>query len=499
MADFEPPKRIALSDSELSAQLEALRLEPNHLYLMQELLAEQTALRQQDEQALEAWKSQLGELGGFDPSTVEIAVIKQELEKISSNQEAVSTPTDTIPITVKRQAPAFRKYVYWFAGVSNWILISISIAILTQLADLTISEILISIPFGVALSALLVIPMKSKPLHPLLQLVRAFGVNGRYWVSGILLAGTSLLFLFAIEMPNVAFSLESLDLNQKLVLAFAAGAAILLALILPATAFEIALAVAALGFAGVSAFHSSWSLSEVGFEFPQDLDWLAVGIAISAVIIMLKVLGSTHMPSKRARLPEQLILGGFLALAVSLAMTIVGSEWLFIATTLTFVIFLSFGLAARDSSPSLWGRVIGLSTIAVAVLWIILSPLVDLEPITGLAVSGLATVFVITSLDLLARRTPIHAASLESRHGFYGGHDWVSLIAVLSSMASGWVVASSTVNLAFSGLMLLDAALIGSLVGIVAGLIRLHRVRSQENEILIVSGGNATLNNLLGL
>ncbi|MCF8528523.1 MAG: hypothetical protein K9G13_01240 [Aquiluna sp.] len=499
MADFEPPKRIALSDSELSAQLEALRLEPNHLHLMQELLAEQAALRQQDEQTLDAWKAQLGELGGFDPSTVEIAVIKQELEKISSNQEAVSIRTDTLPIALKRQAPALRKYVYWFAGVSNWVVIAISISILTQMASLTPTEILISVPFGFLLSALLVIPMKSKSIHPLLQLVRPFGVTGRYWASGFLLAGTSLLFLVAIEMPLEALPGETLDSNQKGMLAAVAGVAILFALTLPTSWFEITLALAALGFAGIAFFNSTWSWSPIRLQIPSDLDWLSTGFGISAAIIILKVLGSTHLPSKRARLPEQLLLGGFLALGVSLSMAIPGGQWLLISSGLTFVVFLSLELSSRDSAPALWSRIFGLVAIAVAVVWITISPLVNLEPIAGVAAGGLAALFVIASFDLLGRRSAIHSASLESKHGFYGGHDWISLIAIVLSMVFGWLVFSDSVSFDLSGAMLLDATLAGLGVGLVAGLIRIHRVRSQENEILIVSGGNATLNNLLGL
>lgn len=499
MADFEPPKRIALSDSELSAQLEALRLEPNHLHLMQELLAEQTALRQQDEQTLDAWKSQLGEIGGFDPSTVEIAVIKQELEKISSNQEAVSTPTDTLPIAVKRQAPALRRVVYWFSGVSNWVLIAISISILTQMAALTPSEILISVPFGLLLSAALVIPMKSKPLHPLLQLVRPFGVTGRYWASGVFLAGTSLLFVFGVEMPNAAFPGSTLDSNQKVMLAVVASLAILVALILPTSWFEITLALAALGFAGIAFFNSTWSWSQIRFQMPSDLDWLATGLTISVAIIVLKVLGSTHLPSKRARLPEQLVLGGVLALFLSLSITIQGNQWMLICTALTFVVFFSMGLSSRDSAPALWSRIFGLVAIAVAVVWITISPLVNLEPIAGVAAGGLATVLVVTTFDLLGRKSAIHSASLESKHGFYGGHDWISLTAIALSMVFGWLVYSDLMNFDLSGVQLLNATLIGLLVGLVAGLLRLHRVRSQENEILIVSGGNTALNNLLGL
>lgn len=486
MADFERPKRRALSDAELAEELSKFPSDHNGIERAQDLIATQQKLREQDAAALEAWFDQMRQRDDeFSRGLIQetLAELFPSDQAAPSNTIPEPTFTSEISVVTRRSVVAQRLRVSQVgAALVRGVLLALIALGVGIWLEVDGFDLLLASSMGAGLSLIASNRLRSHELHPLLRSAAVFGGRGVYFAAPLLLASLSFALIAGYPQDSKLTSLQ-LEFGYQAIAVLALGVVVLLSQLVPAKYHGALLATLGLGtLASVVVIGSPTTPSLAG-------NWFWAAVAISIIGFLLLTFGAPHL---RTTIPQDAGALGFsvaLMLAISFSNGYGAEELLSIA----LISILIFGLAAagRDISGGIRSRILGLSVL----IGLILSPLQEL--LIPHAISALAAASILLLFDQLIRRQPLHLASLDTSYGFYGSFQLVSW----SGVALAALFPNMYVLELLPGVMNQTewSLSIGTAVGLLFALLRIQVIRSQDRELENIDPRNARIENLLGL
>ncbi len=486
MADFERPKRKALSDAELAEELSKFPSDHKGIERAQSLIASQQKLREQDAADLEAWFDQMRQRDDeFSRGLVQETLAELFPSSQSTPSAPIPEPTFTSEIgVVTRRSVVSQRLKLSQMGVAlmrGMVLALVSIGVGDWL-DVKSLDLLLAFMVGASAALIASHQLRSHDLHPLLRSAAVFGGRGVYVVAPLLLASLSSALIAAFPGESTLASIE-LEFGYQALAVLALGLTVLLSQLIPPKFHGSAFVILGLGAIG--------SLVSLGLSPTASLsgDWFWAAIAISIIGFLLLTFGTPHLRTSRPQDAAALGFGALLTLPAVFTVGYANQELVGILLISTLI----FGLAAagRDISAGVRSRLLGLSVL----LGLVFSPMQEL--LIPHVISGLAATSILLVFDQLLRRQPLHLASLDTSYGFYGSFQLVSWSAV--------VMASLLPNPFFMGI--LPAVMnqtewslsIGIAVGLLFAIPRIRVIRAQDRELENIDPRNARLENLLGL
>ncbi len=486
MADFERPKRRALSDAELAEELSKFPSDHKGIERAQDLIATQQKLREQDASALEAWFEQMRQRD----DEFSRGLIQETLaELFPSDQSTPSAPvpeptfTSEISVVTRRSVVSQRLKIAQFGAalVRAVVLALVALGVGAWL-DVHSLDLLLAYAVGAAVALIASNQLRSHELHPLLRSAAVFGGRGVYLAAPLLLA--LLCFALIAGFPTESeLSSIRLEFGYQALAVLAIGTVVLLSQLAPARFHGLLIATLGLATFGV-VFAQSFRTTP---SFSGNWFWAAVAIAIIGFLLL--IFGIPHRRASVVQDAGTLGSGAALILPVSFATGYEGLELVSIAV----ISILIFGLSAagRDISGGVRSRLLGLSVM----IGLILSPLQGF--LIPHVISALAAASVLLLGDQLVRRQPLHLASLDTSYGFYGSFQLVSW----SSVAIASLIPNSLVMTLLPPVMNQTewSLTLGTATGLLFALLRIRVIRGQDRELENIDPRNARIENLLGL
>lgn len=500
MVEFEPPKRKALSESELHHALTRLGNTSDGLVQAEVLLSKQASAREEDTAALAAWISQMQALGTPEAQraltnmvldVMPAAIVETQVdEEPAQDREVEPVFTSEISIIQSRRAlrgkrAGLRNFIGYLAGI---LLLSLSNALISVWLELNLTEALVSAAIGLVICAPIIALLKSHPLHPLLRSAAVFGGWGVYVGAGLMLATIAVTVSAGSLAASQQLYLENFTAAYNSDLLVMAGIALVVSQTIPRSWFFSAIAVS--------------SVCVIGFEIAQTpnvratLDFTLISVdsllwgslAMGLVSAVIYAFGQPHLALKTKSLFWQLPL-----MLVLSAVAVLFASPLTLPNSVPVVIFLAIALSGRDLSAHALGRFAGIAFLIAPIL----TPWIDM--VSGPAVAILSSLLVLIGLDQLFRTGSLHIPSLDTSYGFYGSFQPLTFTAILFSSALATRPAQDLAQLSeiFSHHEL--ALITGLGVGSFFALLRIFSIRKQDQEIRNVEFRNMNLDNLLGL
>lgn len=488
MAEFERPRPKAMTDAELARALQMFPSDANGVEAAGKLMAEQQLLRAQDSQELQSWIEFLRARDDQQSRKI-LSESMAAIFPLATAEAPPFTPepallTSELPILTRRGRISARLRAKHASEnfVAALLLIAVNALVLHWL-ELSGLSALLAITIGVAIALLVVKPLRSHALHPILRAATVFGGHGVYLFAGIALGSVSLLYLLAFQGKSALFEIAAIGPYSAVAVALVAGAALLGQLVNPSfSGWLVGLAslgsVVMLSSTGVTT--ASWTTVQIGWQW---------GVASTALITLtLLIFGMRHTLLSRAS--SALIWLGVSA-GGTLLMTMDVTNGDLAALLAMIALLLSAVYSGRDLAGGALGRFAGLAIL----LGLAFSPL--LQYIDGSVVAVLACSMTLMLIDQLFRRSSLHIPSLDTSYGFYGSFTLTGWTALVSAATAGTPWLTTLLPELFNHLEW--SLLLGLSLGMIFGLLRIPVVRKQDREIKNLDSSSGNLENLLGL
>jgi hypothetical protein len=484
MAKFERPRAKALSDAELAQILKTFPSDSAGIERARALMQEQQLLREQDQRDLQNWIEAIRESGDAS-DTAELNRVMVEYfppkPRQISNSEAEATDTSQLTVISRRQSlkgKSVAKSLVQFAAVIA-LLAGINLLITSWLGVQGL-EAVSAIALGVTAASILVFPLRSHALHPILRSAAVFGGAGVYLFGGLVLGLLSLVYALSFG-NNVEFATLA-KLGPFLapsVIAVTVSVAIgqLVSPKFGYLSFGL-VAIAGLGLSETKTLDISPVLTD---------SWLVATLAIALVTSAVTIFGLPHTPSSVGK--ESGVAFGNIVVSSLAVLFLVPTSW-----TVALVIsglFVALVFSGRDLAAGSLGRWAGLA----GLIGLLVSPVSDY--LLGSSLSVLAAAAMLLLIDQIFRRQPLHIPSLDAKHGYYGSFQALSWIALLLAAVAGVRELQSYLPVSVDPLTL--SLSLGGLIGLLIGLIRFFTVKRQEREVQTAGTANQSIENLLGL
>ena len=488
MAEFERPRPQAMSDAELARALQMFPSDATGVDAAGRLMAEQQNLRIKDSQELQSWIEHLKARDDQQSRKILAESIASIFppEPIELPAPAVEPPllTSELPILTRKGRISSRlRARNAFENLAvGLLLISVNALVLHSL-DLNGLSAVLSIFLGLGFAMLVVKPLRSHALHPILRAATVFGGYGVYLFGGLILASVSLLYINAFKGKSELYELANIGPYSAVAIALVAGSA-LLGQLLPTAMSGWLVGLASSGsilmLASGQITEASWSTLQQGWHW---------GVASTGLISLTVLLFGTRHTTLSNGSSAIVFLGVSASTSALMLLEPLGFDLGSLLAMAALLVAAAY--SGRDLAGGALGRFAGLAI----VLGLLATPLLD--HIDGSVVAVVSCSAVLMIADQVFRRSALHIPSLDTSYGFYGSFTVSGWGALLIAAASGTPWVTSLLPALFNHLEW--SLLLGLSVGLVVGLLRVIVIRRQDREIKNLDSSSGNLENLLGL